>query len=60
LKLKRHKAQGNDKTKIAQNTDQAFSNDALFALEHLAVLKLDDAIVRNKEKITLEIYYAYH
>ena len=45
---------------IAQNTDQAFSNDALSALEQLTALKLDDAIARNQERITLEIYYAYH
>ena len=45
---------------IAQNTEQVFSNDALSTLKHLIALKLDDAIVRNQAKITLEIYYAYH
>jgi len=44
----------------AQKTDQAFSNDALSALEQLTALKLDDTIVRNQERSTLEIYYAYH
>ena len=38
----------------------AFSDDALSASKHLTALKLDDAIARNQEIITLEIYYAYH